>query len=129
MLLNKHGWGLREMLLVSSVLFIFLFIAIFYIYALYDNLDKNMLVTPYSEMESKLERQANIYLNDYYDNALSEHEITITRSVLKSHDLDVSLIDPNGNSCSGYVLASKNGVKAYIKCDEYTTDGYKRSRW
>lgn len=128
-MLNKRGWGLREMILLSSVLIIFLFVAIFYIYTLYNNIGESMLVNSYSNMERKLESQAEIYLSDYYDNPLTDTDITITRSVLKSHDLDVSLVDSEGNSCSGYVLANKTRVKAYIKCDDYMTEGYRRSRW
>ena len=42
-MLNKKGWGLKEMLLLSGLLVIFLFIAIFYIYILYANFDKDVI--------------------------------------------------------------------------------------
>ena len=37
-MLNKHGWGLKEMLVLSGILVLFLIIAIYYIFSLYQEL-------------------------------------------------------------------------------------------
>jgi len=128
MKLNKHGWGLVEMLLLSSLLIIFLFIAAYLVYILYGTFEENVRNDNYSYLEEKLEKQTLIYLNDYYDEDLTSNKITITRSVLRSYDLDISLLDSQGNACSGYTIAYKTkGIvyaNAYIKCDGYTTNGY-----
>ena len=131
-MLNKNGWGLREMLLLSGVLIIFLIIAIYYIYILYGELDKRVTVDYYEKLEEKLENQAQVYLNDYYDEDLNSDYVTITRSTLRAFDLDISLLDNDGDACSGYVMANKSkakvNIKAYISCDKYTTDGYESWR-
>lgn len=131
-MLNKNGWGLREMLVLSGVLILFLIIAIYYIYTLYQELGIEMTSSYYYGLESDLENSAEVYLQDYYDGTLDSDGLTITRSVLRSYDLDVSLVDANGNACSGYVIAKKtrgeNSIDAYISCPNYTTEGYEQWR-
>ena len=82
MRLNKNGWSLNEMLLLSGILIIFLLVAVFYISSMYNNFDMEVKKTDYSVLESNLEKQTLIYLNDYYDEMLTSEEITISRSVL-----------------------------------------------
>ncbi len=131
-MLNKHGWGLKEMLVLSGILLLFLIIAIFYISSLYQELDLETTSKYYHDLERELENSASVYLNDYYDGDLSSDEITITRSTLRAYDLDVDLQDQNGHVCSGYVIASKThgeeSIDAYISCPNYTTDGYESWR-
>lgn len=128
MQLNKNGWGLREMIVLSGFLLLFLIVAIYYIFELYNSFDKEVTVKTYYDMEEKLEEQARIYLNDYYEANLTSEEITISRNVLRNYNLDVNLVDNDGNACSGYVVAYKTKgvtyVDAYIKCNDYTTQGY-----
>jgi len=132
MVLNKNGWGLKEMLILSGVLLIFLIVSIYFIISMYNNFNNDVMATNYEALEEKLEKQARIYLNDYYDEILTNDYITITRNVLKSYNLDVVLEDNKGNSCSGYVMANKTHAKvevnAYIKCDDYQTNGYEEWR-
>ena len=40
--LNNRGWGLKEMLLLSSILIFFFCVAIYFIYILYDSIDKDV---------------------------------------------------------------------------------------
>ena len=131
-MLNKHGWGLKEMLVLSGVLVLFLVVAIYYIYTLYQQLGREVTNNYYYDLESDLENSALVYLQDYYDDALNSEGITITRSVLRSYDLDVSLNDPNGHVCSGYVVAKRTHgediIDAYISCPNYETDGYEEWR-
>ena len=114
MLKNKHGWGLKEMLILSGILMLFLVIAIYYIYTLYQSLDMEVASNNYTELEEKLE--------------LDSTGVTITRSLLRTYDLDVDLEDNKGRACSGYVIAKKSHgeeqIDAYISCPDYTTDGY-----
>ncbi|MCM1053361.1 MAG: hypothetical protein NC483_05255 [Ruminococcus sp.] len=131
MKLNNRGWGLNEMLLLSGVLVIFLLIAFYYIFHLFDNFKSEMNINSddyYIELEEKLENQALIYLNDYYDDYLTSDNIIVTRSILKSYNLDIDLEDKSGRDCNGYVIANKShGIinkKAYIKCNKYETEGY-----
>ena len=131
-MLNKHGWGLKEMLVLSGVLILFLIIAIYYIFTLYQEIGRDVTNNYYYDLEDDLENSAEVYLRDYYEDTLNSAGITITRSVLRSYDLDVSLVDPNRHACSGYVVASRthaeNIIDAYISCPNYTTDGYEEWR-
>jgi len=128
MYLNKHGWGLREMLVLSGILIIFLIIAIYYIYLLYNNVGEEYTIDYYTNLEDKLEHQSLIYLNDYYEANLTSDYIIISRSILRNYDLDIPLNDPYGDACSGYVTVNKSkgiiNTKGYIKCNNYVTDGY-----
>ena len=130
--LNKNGWSLKEMLLLSGILVLFLLIAIYYIVSLYNNFGEELKATNYSLLEKRLEDKALIYLNDYYNDMLTSEEVTITRNVLRSYNLDVVLEDNKGDSCSGYVIANKTHGKvynkAYIKCNGYMTEGYEEWR-
>jgi len=65
--LNKNGWSLKEMLLLSGILVLFLLIAIYYIVSLYNNFGEEVKATNYSLLEKRLEDKALIYLNDYYN--------------------------------------------------------------
>lgn len=131
MKLNKHGWGLREMFVLSSVLIIFLGVSIYFIYVLYSSFGKEMK-NNYDDLEKNLKHQASVYLADYYDDDLTSDKITITRSVLRSYDLDIELKDKIGKACSGYVVAYKTmgitHIDPYIKCEKYETKGYEEWR-
>lgn len=128
MFLNKKGWSLREMLLLSGVLLLFLIIAIFYIFRLYNSFGEEASVSYYYDLEDRLKNNAKTYLSDYYTSELTNDEIIISRNVLRNYNLDVDLKDSEGNVCSGYVKAFQLDddtiVSAYIKCPNYTTNGY-----
>ena len=127
-MLNKHGWSLREMLILSGILIVFLFIAVYYIFTMYKDLDLNITNNYYGNLESRLEENATVYLEDYYEGDLSSEEIKITRGMLRSYDLDVELRDQDGHVCAGYVVARRthgeDDIKAYISCPDYTTEGF-----
>ena len=125
---NKHGWGLKEMLVLSGILMLFLVIAIYYIYTLYQEMGREVTTAYYHGLENDLSESARVYVEDYYDGNLNSDGITITRSILRAYDLDVALRDNDGNVCSGYVIASRTQgedfYQAYISCPNYSTDGY-----
>lgn len=127
-MLNKHGWSLREMLILSGILVVFLFIAVYYIFTMYRDLDLEIGNNHYSNLEEKLEENAIVYLEDYYEGDLNSEGLKITRGMLRSCDLDVELRDKDGHVCAGYVMARRthgeDDIKAYISCSDYTTEGF-----
>ena len=127
-MLNKHGWSLREMLILSGILVVFLFIAVYYIFTMYRDLDLEIGNNHYSNLEEKLEENAIVYLEDYYEGDLNSEGLKITRGMLRSYDLDVELRDKDGHVCAGYVMARRthgeDDIKAYISCSDYTTEGF-----
>ena len=127
-MLNKHGWSLREMLILSGILIVFLFIAVYYIFTMYRDLDLEIGNNHYSNLEEKLEENAIVYLEDYYEGDFNSEGLKITRGMLRSYDLDVELRDKDGHVCAGYVMARRthgeDDIKAYISCPDYTTEGF-----
>ena len=127
-MLNKNGWGLQEMLILSGILILFLGIAIYFIYGMYNSLGEEATVGQYKRLEESLENQASIYLSDYFNEALTSTNLIITRNILRSYNLDITLTDTNNNPCSGYVIANKvmgkTNIKGYIRCVNYQTEGY-----
>ena len=131
-MLNKKGWGLKEMLLLSGLLVIFLFIAIFYIYILYANFDKDVINKQYDNLENKLKNATEVYLDKYYEDTLTNDYVTISLKVLRAYGLDVALYDYNGDPCNGYVRVNKSkaivNIEPYISCEKYETSGYESWR-
>lgn len=127
-MLNKNGWGFTEMLVLMGILALFLFIAIYFIYRAYNDYDTNINNKYYQKLENKLEEQATIYLDNYYDEVLTNDSIIITKDILQVYNLDVTLNDSNGQACDGYVKANKSkgirNIKGYIKCPHYETNNY-----
>lgn len=116
------------MLILSGILIVFLFIAIYYILIMYKDLDLNITNNYYDNLESRLEENATVYLEDYYEGDLNSEGLKITRGMLRSYDLDIELRDKDGHVCAGYVVARRthgeDDIKAYISCPDYTTEGF-----
>ena len=116
------------MLILSGILIVFLFIAVYYIFTMYRDLDLEIGNNHYSNLEEKLEENAIVYLEDYYEGDLNSEGLKITRGMLRSCDLGVELRDKDGHVCAGYVMARRthgeDDIKAYISCPDYTTVGF-----
>jgi len=44
MKLNNRGWGIKEMLLLSSILVFFFGVALYFIYVFYNSIEKELLI-------------------------------------------------------------------------------------
>lgn len=117
MKLGNHGWGTKEMIIMSSILFILLMIVTYYIYAYYRNIGVNTYT--YTNLESKLQNAARNYASD---NNILVGEVT-SRQLMKEGYLS-SFVDDNNRECTGYVDINSNHIKPYIKCPKYTTENY-----
>ena len=135
MKLNKNGWGLTEMLVLTGIILFFFLVAIFLIYRLYSNLDRtinnNEFVNykTYSETEVALENAANSYIDNKYEGMTDTATIVISLKKLVNMGY---LVENIHEDCNGYTLSSIiNGESisnAYISCDEYETTGYESWR-
>ena len=121
MKLNHKGWSLTEMIVLTLILALFLFAAIYYIYSLYSSFNINPTISYYTDLEKQLENNASIYLKKYYQK--DYNNLIITLDTLRNYNLGIKLIDEDNNVCTGYVYASLT-INAYIKCPNYTTIGY-----
>lgn len=131
MKLSNHGWSLKEMILLSSILFIFLLVAIFMIIRLYSGLNKNGIIDnpvvhkySYQDVEANVLEAGLDYYNEYYN---GEVDIQVPVSKLRKKGYISSNELKAGESkkaCDGYVEFLESGTKAYIQCDNYETNGY-----
>lgn len=132
MKLNNEGWGLNNMLWLCAILIIALFISISIFNSTFG---KNGIVTymtnnntnttsnfTYSEIEEEMVESAIKYLKDNQITFNNDIEYTITLNDLIKNDY-MKRVVINDKECSGYVVISKN-KKAYLKCQNYITDGY-----
>lgn len=130
MRLNNRGWGLREMLSLSAILIFFFCLAIYFIYLMYSSLELDLNSSEYVELkqyealEGKLEESTKEYLEDL--NFSYNSEIIIYANDLASAEYIDKIKDPNTNElCDAYVKVDGiSNIKAYMKCDKYTTEGY-----
>lgn len=121
MKLNNKGWGLKEMVIVSILLFLCLFIASYYIYVLYNRLTSNDY-SQYFNLEHKLKNAAANYIIDYSIDL--DDKASISLSEIRKKRYLISFEDEDGNDCSGYVIIDYGSIKPYIKCNNYTTEDY-----
>ena len=119
MKLNKRGWGLKEMLIMSAILFALLLIVTYYIISLYHDLAINDRKY-YTDLEVKIQTAAVKYTTLY-----GEKEY-ISLDDLKNVNLIDALNDENGNRCNGYVKVKGYNYYSYVSCDDYTTSGYNK---
>ena len=154
MKLDNRGWGLREMLIYSSILLIFLLIAAFRISVLYNDVNSDGAATNSISETSKNVVEDGKNVKDTYDlqyyYKYEDEMIEATRKYLKIIDYDIvdnsdglkidlliltnldliePLYDKNSDAmCEGYtmvtVIDGKQAIKSYLLCRDYVTKGY-----
>ncbi len=139
MKLNNHGWGLREMLVLSSILLCFLLVAIIMVMRLYNNLEdsidldkvdntKKIDEVYYHNLEYQVQNAGVKYFNNVgVDVSVGEVNVSLDKLI------DLGYItrfkdDITGNYCDGYVKIYIEdeilNIDGYINCDNYRTEGY-----
>lgn len=136
MKLNCNGWSLKEMILFSSVLLVFLLIAIFNIMRLYhgvtdaSNHNSSQSETAkygiytYEEIEDLVLNAGLDYYNELYD---GEKDVKITTNKMKKQNLlkaDSLIPNTEQKECIGYVLFKNGEPSVFIECQKYKTEGY-----
>lgn len=132
MRLDNRGWGLKNMLWICAILIIALFISISifnstfgangvvtYMTSINTNTTNNVT---YKEIEDEMVTSAIKYLKDNQITIDNDIEYTISLNDLIKNDY-MKRVVINDKECSGYVVIN-NDHKAYIKCQNYTTEGY-----
>ena len=121
MRLNNKGWGLRQMLFISSLLLITLLVVAYYVYALYNQLDIGD-AKQYANLESKLEIAALRY--DTVNATSDNYQVNLSQLKVLGYISDFT--DDSGYDCDGYVLVNGEDYNAYISCRNYSTSGYNK---
>ena len=117
MMLNKNGFGYREMFFMTLLLFIMLLFASYMIFLFYNKLDDKD-ARKYYTLENELKVAAIKY------SVSSEKSGTVTLQKLKEKGFITVFIDDNMNECDGYVIYSNDKYDSYIKCPNYTSENF-----
>ena len=132
MKLNNRGWGLREMLILSAILIFFFCLAIYFIYVLSSSLSTSSSInneapvnyTLYKNYEEKLYNAGEKFLlnnKSYQDSIINLSTLINAGYISGIKDLDTK------NECNGYIKVynlDEREIQAFIKCDNYITEGY-----
>ena len=83
---------------------------------------------PYKKLENELEKQAIALIGEKPNYLPNGGKLTLADLTNNNYEVNMNV---NGDVCSdGYIIVSKNmgflDYKGYIKCNNYTTHGYKK---
>lgn len=128
MKLTNHGWGLREMIFLSAVIFFFVIIAAVMINNLYSELDLSQGSSgssssnsyTYQQIESNLSAAAERYYKTHNDDVST---IVISEDLVELGYLKSSQLQTKDDACEGYAVIADD-FRAYITCSNYETEGY-----
>ena len=136
-MLNNKGWGGKDILLVVCVMALAVIITMFMYNKNFKSLfegDKDIESIPtedydYEKAEITLEEAAK----KYYKENFSEEKVgeiptmTVTSSTLTDKGY-MDKLKAGNEKCSGYVTiknnAGKKSYKPYVKCENYSSNGY-----
>jgi len=129
MILNNKGWGLKEMLFFSAILFFCLLVVVFLINNLYSSIEENMSTNNhqtssennYEKVERNLAQAAKRYYKIHKDEI---GEIIISDELIEENYLTVEKMTVDNDICEGYVLIEDNEYSPFITCASYETEGY-----
>lgn len=154
MKLGNHGWGMRDMIIYTCILILFLLIAAYSVKSLYDVIDNpsennnvNEPVVPpvveepeedkpvpvdyayYNKLELDMKNATMSYLSAY-PTTIENEILKVTSDSLTNLGYMGQLYDQTKtNKCLGYsnVFQDSDGdyiIKSYISCNNYVTEGY-----
>jgi len=116
MKLNNNGWGIKAMLLLTSVLVFFFCLSIYFIYILYNSLDLSLgLNDEYINNESYAYYEENMI--EAAEEYIGDIELALDNNVIISLETLIEL---------DYIDVKNKKLKSYISCDNYETKGYRK---
>ena len=144
--LNNKGWGLRQMIIYSTIIIVALLIATFYVVALYIQIDDNIAAVQNDDNNDNKEVLSDYETNRYlsYESELKvatsymintcncTFDNIITYEQLIKGGYIGNFRDIRDNSvCDGYSTIYQNSsgeyiITPYIKCSNYQTEGYSK---
>lgn len=116
---------LKKMSIIWGIVAFLLFAFLTTVGFLYKNKSQK-----YKDLEKQLEEVTKSYTASNFNFPKNGQEIVISLAELKEQDL-IEKLEVEDQECDGYVVVtSKNVVeyKAYIKCEQYKTHGYKKNK-
>ncbi len=123
MILDKNGWGLREMIFICAILLFLVILVAVMINYLYEGATSNNTSTTDSYIQ--VEKNLKIAAERYYRHMDNENiELIVSEDLLAENYLTEEKMTVNNDFCTGYVLVEKNTFVPYITCSNYETEGY-----
>lgn len=134
--LDNKGFGLVSVIVIGCIFILILIFLSIRISSMKKNNKNNKSeqastqvtdVTLYKQVEKTLQDAGESYV--IYHDELSDYSIDfliVNYSTLKEEEMIKSLADPNSDKpCDGFVKINNDGtVEPFIKCKNYTTNGY-----
>ena len=124
MILNKNGWGLREMLFICAILLFCVILVAVMINYLYEGITSNGTSTTtnsYTQDEKNLKIAAERYYRKLDDENVN---LIVSEDLFAEEYLTEEKMTVDNDVCTGYVLIEENTFTPYITCDNYETEGY-----
>ena len=119
-MMNNHGWGLRDMIIFSSIIIIALALVYMLIINLYKELEGPQESPSYTSIEKSLVNAAKKYFSIRIH---SDSNMVVSDELIDEKLITEKSLTLNGDVCTGYVL-KEDTLKAFISCDKYETEGY-----
>ncbi len=124
MKLNNKGWETGPMILMTLFLLVLLAFAWYYINVLYTSALKKNPVSGNSEYYVLVKNNLKESAEKYYNEKGLTGSVVLSYSVLKDSGYITKIQDFIDEACTGYVTVNDKVFKPYIKCRNYTSDGY-----
>lgn len=128
MIKNNHGWGMREMIVFSSILIGFLLLAVILVNQLYTGIEQmnKPNETPkgysYQEIELNIKTAAKKYNKEHPEESIIYKEDLVDLNYLKEEKM---FSKKEQDTCTGYVIIEdEKTFLPFISCNEYETEGY-----
>ena len=140
MKLNKHGLGLKYLILYSAIFIIAILFIVFFSKQASEGLGdvfKSSIKgnVTYATIENNISEAALSYMKKYYKEEVGLGTITVTTDNLLKYQMinEIDLVTSENDNCKGYVLVKKNGdetlsTESYIQCKNYETKNYQSWR-
>ena len=129
---NRLGFGLKELIVYSAILFIALLFVVYNTKTLTKEFKEiNRKEITYPVIEDSIKEATLKYFDKFYKEEIGGGTITVTSSNLVKYHLlkDEDMITDQKDYCKGYGLIYRNRnneieVRPFIHCDSYETKGY-----
>ena len=124
MKLNNKGWETGPMILMSLFLLFLLGLTWYFINSLYSGTFNKSAVSTNSEYYDMVKINLKDSAVKYYNDRNLSGSMVISYKLLKDSGYVSKIQDFVDENCNGYVTVNNNIFKPYIKCKNYTSDGY-----
>ena len=124
MILNKNGWGLREMIFICAILLFCVILVAVMINYLYEGVNSSGTATT-ADSYTQAEKNLKIAAERYYRHLNDENiNLIVSEDLFVEGYLTEAKMTVDDDFCTGYVLIEENTFTPYITCSRYETEGY-----